>query len=203
MLLSKSFQHIVFDFRAAWKHDVALIGMKDWGGWQSCLAEKTAWIIIIFCCWRSNTNVSQGFIDSFRLDFNLISSLDQNESIVETSMLWDHTLYSLFKNHSVNCLYKCDRNIHYCILEVSEADKCWHTVKQRRAWLLSEGFHFLPYVLFGCSIFIKKNYGITRNFLPNDVLILNGKENKEAGAICAIWQSHITFCNFIVSSQAC
>ena len=100
MLLQKLFQHFVFDFRAAWKHDVALIGMKDWGGWQSCLAEKTAWIIIIFCCWRSNTNVSQGFFDSSRLDFNFISSLDKNESIVEGPMLCNylasHTLELLW-----------------------------------------------------------------------------------------------------------
>ena len=34
------------------------------------------------------------------------------------------------------------------------------------------------------STFIKKNKESSVIFLPNDVLILNGKENKEASAIC-------------------
>ena len=56
------------------------------------------------------------------------------------------------------------------------------------AWLLSEVFRFLPYVWFGWFLYIqlplKKNTESSIIFSRNGILILNRKENNEAGAIC-------------------
>ena len=55
------------------------------------------------------------------------------------------------------------------------------------AKLLADLFRFLPYVWFGCFLYIpipEKKLGSSVIFLWNFVLILNEKENKEAIAIC-------------------